>query len=493
MRLRLFLIVASAVGIVVACYSPTEVELAVTTDALCDKDKTETQILLSGVDHAVGTAYGCEEPVLDVGKVGSFYVSPLGSRDAHVEVTVVHTTNRAATGDAENCLHDDRIKGNCIIARRAFAFQPHKTGYVNVRLYAQCIGVTECLPGSTCEPTTEGSGHVCAPSETAVHDSACPDCTSDAEAPFVDASRDADKEVGIGTNDSGAPAPCVALDGGVITQLTSTPAGQIYYDGITQKLVYETANGEAVALRVDGTTPPVVLYARTADPMTEVRGIATFGGDAYVATATALSKYDLKTEKRIGQPEPVPVSNIQGIAANATNVFVISSSGGIVRFTSASLAGSGKVFPSLTGIAISANASRVFYATATSIEAVFPDGGSAGISTAVANAAELAAPQGFAGTYFRTPSTVGLSNSPLRQGATPVYLATGKDAPYWIDRGGNTPDAIMTLAGGKLTTLATSIPSATGIAVSDSCIYYVAANQGAGGGALPSVLRARGL
>jgi hypothetical protein len=462
-------------GLAVACYSPTEVELDVTTDIPCPG--TETQIFIDGQSGAVATAQGCAS---NSRTIGTYVISAGGSRSAHVEVAVALTDAPSITGEAAGCLEPktDEIGSHCVVSRRAFTFTPHKTGYVNVRLYQQCLGYTQCGPGTTCEPTDDGKPQ-CVSSDAPVTDTPCPDCSSDADKPLTDASRDSGKDVNV-TIDSGKQN-CTDLDGGVVRSisLSDFPNKRILHDAQTGKLVWTTSAGDVMTMPKDGSQAPTRLHTHASTtPAVDVNVRAGIG---WVLSQNRLYRYDLASSTMDAAATRTLAANATGIAVavNSSQVFVLANIG-VYRFSSAAgTATLGTLLTSGTGTAITANDSMVFFAAA-AIESIQPDAGP-GQAPFPRKALELIALESTPVAMYRAADQVGETDNSFVAGATATYIALyGSSVPYWIDHGTAPPDSVV--QGPGATVLARGLGAVTGLAVDSKCLYFASADPTAGGG-----------
>lgn len=164
-------------GLLVACYGPTEVRIEVSTDVPCiavadagratAKVRTTIAVGASAAEALVAAdTMTCDlAPGGGDSAIGSLVVVPSGPRDAHVTVTVTMTTDGGHTEDckpvpvgkpAGDCSVSGTCKlpGNCIVARRIFAFISHSARSLPIKVYARCAGKA-CGDQETCGRTGE--------------------------------------------------------------------------------------------------------------------------------------------------------------------------------------------------------------------------------------------------------------------------------------------------------------------------------------------------
>jgi hypothetical protein len=172
-------VVAFGVGtaLVVACLSPTEIDVAVRTDVPCSS-VTGTLIYGSGqllADASADAAPAGASTYCDAtGYLGTLVFVPSGIKSGPLDVEVVTGVNGTAP---EDCAATGFV--GCIVARRQWAFQPHQPVHATVQMFAACIGVA-CDPSTTCEMGA------CVP--IAAASCGFDTCTGDAEA--VDAAEE---------------------------------------------------------------------------------------------------------------------------------------------------------------------------------------------------------------------------------------------------------------------------------------------------------------
>lgn len=128
----------------VACRSPTQITLVVTTDLECSK-VTGTSIAVGRLGEladkpAASTTAYCDR---SSGRIGTLVVVPSGDRGEEVALRVVSGVGKGveactlAPGDT------------CVVARRALRFIPHKELVLNVAMRSACIG-KPCAKDETC-------------------------------------------------------------------------------------------------------------------------------------------------------------------------------------------------------------------------------------------------------------------------------------------------------------------------------------------------------
>lgn len=135
----------SAILLATGCREPTQVQIELRTDALCD-DVRETSITISGpgeLEQALSdtSTDNCSIPG---GRIGSLTVVPNDDDDAEFGVRVVTGLGKSASQCA-----DDKYQGGCIVARRSLRFIPHKTLHLPIELDVVCRDIP-CGATQTC-------------------------------------------------------------------------------------------------------------------------------------------------------------------------------------------------------------------------------------------------------------------------------------------------------------------------------------------------------
>jgi hypothetical protein len=143
MAVSVIAVIASAF----ACYGPTEVTVALSTDLGC-ADPIQTAIYKGDrgtfSPEAAAETAACTQGNPD-SQIGTLVFLPSGDRSGDVSVKAVLTRNKKPTGLCDSDPTD------CIIATRSFAFVEHTSRRVPIRLLKTCLGV-KCGPGETCGP-----------------------------------------------------------------------------------------------------------------------------------------------------------------------------------------------------------------------------------------------------------------------------------------------------------------------------------------------------
>jgi hypothetical protein len=163
-RVGLVLLASVIIGVVVACYGPTEVELRITRDMPCPSSGVgRTGIFVGRPGHgAIDPIAETEDCVTERtegalegelgSRIGSLTVVPSDSRDARVTVEIALSLQPKGSPagtrpkDPKLCLLDAT---DCIVARRSFTFIPHTSRILPIKLLEECRDRT-CLPGTTC-------------------------------------------------------------------------------------------------------------------------------------------------------------------------------------------------------------------------------------------------------------------------------------------------------------------------------------------------------
>ena len=184
----------------VACYSPTEIQLVLTTQVPCGPGAeldTEIYIALAaeldgGTLAPTAAVRGCKP---DEPRVGTLTIVPSGSRDGRFEVEIFAGVGVAAS----TCRGAGRA--SCIVARRRVGFREHQSLKVPILLSERCIGVP-CGFEQTCDLG------ICTSTLDCNEESGCP--RERGELPVVDAGP------------AGPDAPAIVIDAAVDA---STDAG----------------------------------------------------------------------------------------------------------------------------------------------------------------------------------------------------------------------------------------------------------------------------
>ncbi len=302
--------VAAAVGvplaIVVACWSPTEIEVDVYTDIPCMRGRTQTQMFLSNDDDAIATAEGCEEVSSSPqgSRVGSFVLAPRSGQSGEVEVEIALTTD-ATKKTAFDCHKHPTtapdVGAQCVIARRSVSFERHASRFLTVRLYEKCLGV-DCGQGLSCEPTETGTR--CADThDFGTTSDPCPSCTSDADPGFSSDAAAFDAAVLDGSTldapvDTGTmPGPCTGpLGDGIIVDGIDAPRTRLAYDPESNLVVWVATTAGAdvlMAMPAAGGPPYAVKHLIGASALTVA--LDARGGRAWIARQNAVVAEPLST------------------------------------------------------------------------------------------------------------------------------------------------------------------------------------------------------
>ena len=178
-----------------ACRSPTEITIEVTTDVACSDARGSSVTVGRFGSHdgiedkpATSTSVRCE-----AGRLGALVVVPSGANDDEVAFKIVMGFGRPL----EQCLAPSYGKG-CIVARRELRFLPHAAVTVPVVMRASCDGIA-CSETQTC---VRGSCR-----DATIHDAAqcaAAGCGEDALAPSGDAGAPDSGTLDAGSGDGGA-------------------------------------------------------------------------------------------------------------------------------------------------------------------------------------------------------------------------------------------------------------------------------------------------
>ena len=197
-----------------ACLSPTQMTVVVTTDVSC-KDAPSALVIvgpLGDVEHgrpASSASARCDA----AGKLGSLVIVPSGASDAVVAFKVVEGF---AGHSADDCIRTGDYS-QCIVARRALHFLPHKQLLVPVAMQVSCKGVPcdatttcsngQCVPATISDPSTCTQPEGCNVLEPP--DGGAPDATVEAgDGGVVDGGRDASDASDGGDGGLGCVGSC---------------------------------------------------------------------------------------------------------------------------------------------------------------------------------------------------------------------------------------------------------------------------------------------
>lgn len=139
------LTLTSAIVLMTGCREPTQVQIELSTDALCD-DVRDTSITISAtgeLEQALSdtSTNNCSTPA---GRIGSLTIVPAGDEDAEFGVRVVTGLGKSAAQCSE-----DGYLGGCIVARRSLRFIPHKTLHLPIEMGVVCRDIP-CGATQTC-------------------------------------------------------------------------------------------------------------------------------------------------------------------------------------------------------------------------------------------------------------------------------------------------------------------------------------------------------
>jgi hypothetical protein len=127
------------------CREATEVDLEISTDALC-ADVTGTTITTGVVVEVEGLPSRASTLDCDAatGRIGSITIAPRDAKDAEFGIRVVTGLGK----DPNQCVKDGYV-GGCIVARRLVSFIPHQRIVLPVLMEADCRDVP-CSAVDTC-------------------------------------------------------------------------------------------------------------------------------------------------------------------------------------------------------------------------------------------------------------------------------------------------------------------------------------------------------
>lgn len=206
----------AAATVLLACRSPTQVTVVVTTDVSC-KDAPSAVVVvgpLGDIEHgrpASAISRRCD----DSGSLGTLVVVPSGATNALVAFKIVE----GFAGHAPDDCIESGDYSQCIVARRALNYLPHKSLLVPVAMRVSCKGVPcdatttcsngRCVPATISDPSacTEPTGcDVLEPTDGGAPDATVDDAGDGGDG-GVDAADGGDGGVGcVGT----CPAPIAA-------------------------------------------------------------------------------------------------------------------------------------------------------------------------------------------------------------------------------------------------------------------------------------------
>lgn len=138
---------AVALGVLVAsCQDPTQLTLAISTNAKCHDELNATAIYVGGSLESADTKVQKGSPVAqtttcDSGNIGTLVVTPGNTEGAVVVIA-------GFFGKSPTDCNDKDFK-NCIVARRSFTFIQHTPLTIPIELERDCLNVP-CDVSSTC-------------------------------------------------------------------------------------------------------------------------------------------------------------------------------------------------------------------------------------------------------------------------------------------------------------------------------------------------------
>jgi len=135
-----------------ACRAPTQVQVEVTTDALC-VDVKGTSLTAGTMQDYESRPPAAETSACDAGRVGSLTIVPSEDSGALFGVRVV----MGITKTPEQCVQSN-YQGGCIVARRVLRFVPNETLHLPVQMDLACLdipcGLTQTCRAGSCVDAT---------------------------------------------------------------------------------------------------------------------------------------------------------------------------------------------------------------------------------------------------------------------------------------------------------------------------------------------------
>jgi hypothetical protein len=205
-----------------ACRSPTEITIDLSTDIACksfagdDLYAGQTISVDAGsITSQTGCPAGASAGANGVIQLGTFVLAPAASDSDAVSVLVVGAENSKTNPmTPDQCSVLKSFKGTpCVSTRRSLSFVPHTPLSLPITLYSSCVGV-DCPSGETCvagkcgSPQVLCTGQVCNPPDGGgPPDGSGPDASRDAGV-------DAPREAGFDASRDAGPPPAVLLFGG---------------------------------------------------------------------------------------------------------------------------------------------------------------------------------------------------------------------------------------------------------------------------------------
>ena len=503
---------ALAVGLGVACYGPTEMRIEVSTDFACTNANGQPTAVIQtsiAVGATVADALVAAEtancgPGTGRGgdhDIGSLVILPSGARDAHVTVQVTMTTDGGRTEDCKQLASGD-LPGNCIVARRTFAFIRHTARTVPIKMYANCAGKF-CAGETTCN-----SARDCESAEVQECGDIGSNCASDGgPPPPVDGAADAPV---ADSGDAGPPPTCPVRPANTLVTSPPFDGSELLAANTTSLFwsVRSTATSPKYVVRqilkTGGTSEMLSNFPESTKPYT---AMAADDESVWVAAGPEVLRYDLNNKQV--SPSLMQSGDVHAIAFahGATNTTVY------LATTETATGGSRELFvaeapawtPTLVtngkgGIAAAASASRVYVLDGVALLRHAPPApGASPESFAALDGVDIAEQGGSAFFSTRTASPggifrldddagVGMSPSRITTGKGLGRLAVDGSFVYYLRHGltGESATYAGVLRSEKVGGKTAPVPVAQGfedvhgLAIDAACVYFFGLKAGFG-------------
>lgn len=307
-------VVTATLAGVVACYAPTEVTLALTTNADCRPPTApKTGVFLGpAIDTAdpVAETSRCNQPGPPDENIGALVLVPRDARDARVSVHIVMTLDGSpldkcrekATTTTTAPRSDDDPKKQCVVARRIFDFVAHRSRRLPIQLDRSCAGIlcddgTTCVKGQCLSALVPENASSCVGCEVPLADGGADGGATDGDAP-ADATGDASTSV----------CPGVLAGGTVLT--TSLPIDAIAVGAKTLAYAAMTEGDPKYHIHTFALDRTLAQDHGTVDG--DIRALAFDGNDLLVGTTVGLYRLGLAV------PDPlVRFPSVEGVVSLA--------------------------------------------------------------------------------------------------------------------------------------------------------------------------------
>lgn len=141
-----------------ACLDPTQIELVITTDLLCEEAELKSTGIVAAAPadlderrDTAAQAHGCRD-----GYIGRLIAIPSGADNEQVAFKIASTADDQVP--VVGCLGPE-LPDKCIVARRSLRYVPHTPLTLPIAMRRACLGVV-CPPGETCVDGTCRSASV---------------------------------------------------------------------------------------------------------------------------------------------------------------------------------------------------------------------------------------------------------------------------------------------------------------------------------------------